>query len=119
VFNIGGPEVLVILLLALIVLGPQRLPDAARQLGRARAELKRLSSGFQEELRTAFDEETDAAARARNAPAAQPPAAVEPTAVAASTAAAQDQVAPDGQARPRRRREPLRADRPSVGRPNS
>ena len=34
VFNLGGPEVLVILLLALIVLGPQRLPDAARQVGR-------------------------------------------------------------------------------------
>ena len=32
-FNVGGGEVLVIALIALIVLGPQRLPDAARQVG--------------------------------------------------------------------------------------
>ena len=34
-FNVGGGELLVILLIALIVLGPQRLPDAARQIGKA------------------------------------------------------------------------------------
>src|SRR3972149_5216026 len=39
-FNIGGGEFLVIALVALIVLGPQRLPDAARQAGRAMAELR-------------------------------------------------------------------------------
>ena len=38
-FNIGGGEVLVIALIALIVLGPQRLPDAARQVGKAMGEL--------------------------------------------------------------------------------
>ena len=32
-FNLGGGEMLVILLLALIVLGPERLPEAARQVG--------------------------------------------------------------------------------------
>nr|MCH9803045.1 twin-arginine translocase TatA/TatE family subunit [bacterium] len=31
--NIGGAELLIILLVALIFLGPQRLPEAARQLG--------------------------------------------------------------------------------------
>lgn len=117
-FNVGGPEVLVILLLALIVLGPSRLPDAARQLGRARAELRKLSSGFQEELRTAFDEETEKAARARGAADSPPPSAVEPSAVAAATAAAPDPTA-NGSARPRRRKEPLRAARPSAERPNS
>jgi sec-independent protein translocase protein TatB len=55
-FNVGGGEVLVIALIALIVLGPQRLPDAARQVGKAMGELRRLSSGFQNELKTAFDE---------------------------------------------------------------
>ena len=47
-FNIGGGEVLVILLLALIVLGPQRLPEAARQVGKVMGELRRMSSGFQQ-----------------------------------------------------------------------
>lgn len=54
-FNIGGGEILVIALVALIVLGPQRLPDAARQAGKAIGELRRLSSGFQNEIKGAFD----------------------------------------------------------------
>lgn len=56
--SIGPSEVLIVLLVALIVLGPNRLPDAARQVGRALAELRRLSAGFQEEIRGAFEETT-------------------------------------------------------------
>jgi sec-independent protein translocase protein TatB len=55
-FNVGGGELLVILLLALIVLGPQRLPGAVRTAGRVMGEVRRISSGFQIELKTAFDE---------------------------------------------------------------
>ncbi|MGH9085348.1 MAG: Sec-independent protein translocase protein TatB [Acidimicrobiales bacterium] len=55
-FNIGGGELIVIALIALIVLGPQRLPDAARQVGKTLGELRRISSGFQRELRDAFDD---------------------------------------------------------------
>ena len=40
------------MLLALIVLGPQRLPDAARQIGKFMGELRRMSSGFQQELKS-------------------------------------------------------------------
>ena len=54
-FNVGTPELLVILLVALIILGPQRLPEAARQVGRAMSELRRLSSGFQAEMRDAME----------------------------------------------------------------
>lgn len=54
-FNVGGGEILVILLLALIVLGPERLPDAAKKLGRLMGELRRMTSGFQEEVRNAMD----------------------------------------------------------------
>ena len=53
-FNLGAGEVLVILLLALIVLGPQRLPEAAKQVGRFTGEIKRLSSGFQQEMKDAL-----------------------------------------------------------------
>jgi sec-independent protein translocase protein TatB len=55
-FNVGGGEVLMILLLALMVLGPQKLPDAARRVGNIMGELRRMSSGFQSELRAAMDE---------------------------------------------------------------
>jgi len=52
--SLGAPEILVILVVALLVLGPNRLPEAARQAGRAMAELRKLSSGFQAELRDAM-----------------------------------------------------------------
>lgn len=64
-FNIGGGELLVILLVGLIVLGPQKLPEAARQVGRIMTELRKISTGFQDELREAFDEPVEAEARAR------------------------------------------------------
>jgi Tat protein translocase TatB subunit len=54
--NVGTPELLVILVVALVVLGPNKLPGAARQIGRAVAEVRRMSSGFQAELRDAFQE---------------------------------------------------------------
>jgi len=52
-FGIGTPELLVILLVALIVLGPQRLPEIAKALGKALAELRRATSGLSEELQNA------------------------------------------------------------------
>jgi sec-independent protein translocase protein TatB len=55
-FNIGGGEFLVIAVIALIVLGPQRLPEAARQVGKVIGDLRRVSSGFQAELKGALDE---------------------------------------------------------------
>ena len=54
--NLGGGEILVILLVALIVLGPTKLPEAARQIGRAASELRRMSGAFQRELREAINE---------------------------------------------------------------
>ena len=54
-----GPEkILLILLIALIVLGPHELPNAARKLGNVMRELRRLSAGFEHELRSAFDDVT-------------------------------------------------------------
>lgn len=50
-FGIGLPELVVILAVALIVLGPQRLPEVARMLGRAYAQLRRASEEFQQTIR--------------------------------------------------------------------
>ena len=57
-FNLSGSEVIVILILALVILGPDKLPDAMRRAGRTWAELRKLSSGFQEEVRKGFEEPT-------------------------------------------------------------
>ena len=51
--NIGGLELLVILLVALVFLGPERLPQVARQVGQTVTSLRSMASGFQRELEAA------------------------------------------------------------------
>jgi len=55
VFNVGGPEVMVILLVALVILGPEQLPKAMRTFGNVMAEIRKVSGGFQAEMRKAMD----------------------------------------------------------------
>jgi sec-independent protein translocase protein TatB len=61
-FNVGGPEVLVIFLVALIVLGPQQLPKAMRTFGNVMGEIRKVSTSFQAEMRTAMDTVVDTSA---------------------------------------------------------
>jgi len=49
--GIGLPELVLILVVALVVLGPQRLPEVARMLGRAYGQLRRASEEFQQTIR--------------------------------------------------------------------
>ena len=49
--GVGFPELLLILVVALVILGPQRLPEVARMLGRAYAQLRRASEEFQHTIR--------------------------------------------------------------------
>ena len=53
--SVGPAEILVILVVALIVLGPKRLPEAGRQVGKAIAEVRKWSQGFQDEIRSVVD----------------------------------------------------------------
>jgi Tat protein translocase TatB subunit len=50
-FGIGMPELLLILALALIVLGPKKLPELARALGKGMAELRRATEDLKDEFR--------------------------------------------------------------------
>lgn len=52
--SLDPAKVLVILIVALVVLGPERLPKAARQLGAAWRELTRMRDQVTEEVRTAI-----------------------------------------------------------------
>jgi sec-independent protein translocase protein TatB len=56
VFNLSGSEIIVILLLALVVLGPEKLPDAIRRAGRTYSELKKMGNSFQAEMKSVLDE---------------------------------------------------------------
>jgi sec-independent protein translocase protein TatA len=43
-FNIGAPELIIILIIALIVLGPGRLPDVAQSLGKSVREFRKAAT---------------------------------------------------------------------------
>lgn len=64
-FNVGGMELIVIGVVALVVLGPDKLPGAMRQLGTFAGEMRRISRGFQTDLRSALDEAERDAERER------------------------------------------------------
>lgn len=55
-FNIQGGELIFLLLIALLVLGPEKLPDAIRKFTRAYSEFKKMANGFQGELKQVLDE---------------------------------------------------------------
>jgi sec-independent protein translocase protein TatB len=64
--GIGGPEVLVILLVALLVFGPKSLPGVARGLGKGMRDLRRLATEFQREVNLADAHEREAARKPAN-----------------------------------------------------
>ncbi|MGH7786806.1 MAG: Sec-independent protein translocase protein TatB [Candidatus Binatia bacterium] len=110
-FGIGIPELLVILVVALIVLGPKRLPDVARTLGKGLAEFRKATADLTDELRSAQTmiereaRDVDRAARLKGASQAKPPGAepkqqVAAPAAAPSTGAAADVAAADAPAPP-------------------
>lgn len=55
-FNISGYEVLFLLILGLIVLGPEKLPGVIRKVMRVYTEVRKVANGFQSEVRDAFRE---------------------------------------------------------------
>jgi len=54
--NFGGGEILLIVLAALVVLGPERLPDAARSIGKGIHRLRTMTSGMQSQVQDVIDD---------------------------------------------------------------
>jgi sec-independent protein translocase protein TatA len=78
--SIGMPEMLIILVIALIIFGPRKLPELGRSLGKSLAEFKRasneLKNTLEEEIR--LDEQRTAQDAAKAKEAAAPPTSPEP-----------------------------------------
>jgi TatA/E family protein of Tat protein translocase len=67
--SIGGPELIIIFVVALLIFGPRKLPDLGRAIGRGMAEFRKAASDLRQTLDTevARDESGRAAAAARKA----------------------------------------------------
>jgi sec-independent protein translocase protein TatB len=76
-FGIGMTELLVILVVALIVFGPTRLPELARSLGRAMNEFKRASTDLRQTFQDSLQDPPPAPAQQARAQHIAPPAPVE------------------------------------------
>jgi sec-independent protein translocase protein TatA len=72
--SIGMPEMLIILVIALIIFGPRKLPELGRSLGKSLAEFKRasneLKNTLEEEIRLDEQRTAQEAAKPKDTPAA-------------------------------------------------
>lgn len=60
-FNVGGPELVMITLLALMLFGGKKLPELARGFGKAMQEFRKAASGVEQEIKRAMDEDPSVA----------------------------------------------------------
>jgi TatA/E family protein of Tat protein translocase len=82
-FGLGFTEIVVILIVALLVFGPDKLPELARSLGRGLSEFRRASNDLRRSMLEAAEEPRPPRAplppgAPAEAPAAEPPAAAAP-----------------------------------------
>ncbi len=63
--GLGGPELVMVLFVVLLLFGANRLPELARGLGKAMREVKKATSGVEEEIRSAMDEKPEPSDEAR------------------------------------------------------
>jgi len=87
-FGLGFGEIVIILVLALVLLGPQKLPEVAKQLGKGLRDFKKASDDLKGQFEKEFYAEERRAERARVAPptASAPVAAAPPGPVPVASA---------------------------------
>jgi len=86
-FGIGGPELVFIFILALLIFGPKRLPQIGRTIGKGMAEFRRASTELQRAVNTELEEPQTPAWRAQPAAASAPAPLISSTLPAGTVAA--------------------------------
>ncbi len=56
--SLGGPELIVIFIIALLIFGPRKLPEIGKVIGKGLSEFKRATLDFKKSLETEVEEET-------------------------------------------------------------
>jgi Tat protein translocase TatB subunit len=75
--TLGGPEIFLILVVALIVFGPRRLPEIGKSVGKMLAEFRKASNDFKRTIEDEVEAERVRELDAGRTPASPPPAAAE------------------------------------------
>lgn len=70
--SIGPWEIMIILLIALMVVGPGKLPDVARSIGKGMTEFKKVTSGVRKEFEDVMKEDIKPSASAYKTEAVDP-----------------------------------------------
>jgi TatA/E family protein of Tat protein translocase len=86
-FGLGFAEILVILVVALLVFGPDRLPELARSLGRGLGEFRRASNDLRRSVMEATSDEPHIQPKKGQAPKTEPEALPAPAGAEADAAA--------------------------------
>jgi TatA/E family protein of Tat protein translocase len=69
--DIGWQELLIVLIVALVIFGPKRLPDLGRSLGKGVREFRNATQGIQEHLDARFEDAPEQVTPATTAPEAE------------------------------------------------
>ena len=54
--NLGGPEILIIFVIVLLLFGAKKIPELARGLGKSMGEFKKAREEFEDEIKRAADD---------------------------------------------------------------
>ena len=94
--SIGGPELLLIFVVALLIFGPRKLPELGKTLGRGLAEFRRATNDLRDSLETEVARESGPRPVSGPSPAAAapPPGTLEASPAGTSEAAADATVPP-------------------------
>ena len=57
--GIGGPELMMIMFIVLLLFGADKLPELARGMGKTIREVKKATSGVEQEIKRAMEEESE------------------------------------------------------------